>query len=501
MSDSDETADTIARTLPEPGEICRMAAVELGRLIAERRLSSVEVVSAFLDRIEAINPFFNAVISLRERVEILRDAREADERRLRGEKAGALLGLPIAIKDLAPTKGLTTTFGSPLFRNFVPDEDGYHVARIREAGAIIIGKTNVSEFGLGSNSYNTLFGSTRNAITRSRIAGGSSGGAAVALATNMVPIADGSDMGGSLRNPAAYNNIYGFRPSQGRVPSGPQAEGFLSQMATDGPLGRSVADLALLLEVQAGSLDDAPLTLEGSLRAELDACRMDGRPIRVAWLGDLGGHLPMDEGVTALCEQALALCEANGWEVEALVPEFDYEALWQAFVVLRQATGGASLAAHKADPQAWAMLKPEAQWEAEGAFRWNSLDILAASTVRTSWYRKVLELTERFDLLAIPSAQVFPYDLDIHWPKQIGDRVMDSYHRWMEVSAFATLAGSPAMSVPVGFDPLGRAMGMQLIGRPRADARVLKASAAYERFTPFGGGRFPDASRKVDQEN
>jgi amidase len=448
----------------------------------------VEVVTAFLDRIETINPVVNAIINLRERNDILHDAKMADALASRGQVKGPLHGLPIAIKDLALTQGLATTFGSPIFRSFVPDADEYHVARIKAAGAIVVGKTNVSEFGLGSNTYNQIFGSTKNAFNQSLIAGGSSGGAAVALATSMVPIADGSDMGGSLRNPAAYNNIYGFRPSQGRVPSGPQPESFLSQMATDGPLGRTVADLALLLSVQAGYHRHSPLSLDGSLSSQIERSELQQRETRVAWLGSLGGHLPLEDGILTLCEAALRRAAEIGWRVDEVVPGFDYESLWQAFVVLRQSTSGAALATHRFNREHWAMLKPEAQWEVEGALKLTALDVFAASTVRTGWYRTVTSLTEKYDLLVLPTAQVFPFDVQTHWPAEIAGRKMDSYHRWMEVTVHATMAGCPAISVPVGFDARGVPMGMQLIGAPRTDSAVLRAAARHESITPFGGG-------------
>jgi amidase len=473
----------------EPSEICRLSAVAITQLLRSKSLSSVEVVSAFFDRIESVNPVVNAIVNLRDREDVLREAQTADVMLSRGKIKGPLHGLPIAIKDLALTKGLITTFGSPIFQNFIPDTDDYHVARIKDSGAIVIGKTNVPEFGLGSNTYNQVFGSTKNAFDQSLIAGGSSGGAAVALATHMVPIADGSDMGGSLRNPAAYNNVYGFRPSQGRVPSGPQPEAFLSQMSVDGPLGRNVADLAVLLSVQAGYHPQSPLSLDGSLAYHRDWAGRSRQETHIAWLGDLGGYLPMEDGILELCEQALFRTREIGWKVEKILPDFDYERLWQAFVVLRQATGGAALAAHRSNPEHWSLLKPEAQWEVEGALRLTALDIFAASGVRTSWYQEVSSLTGKYDLLVLPTAQVFPFDVNVPWPAEIRGRQMSSYHRWMEVTAYATMAGCPAISVPVGFDDRGRPMGMQLIGAPRSDSEVLTAAQQYEMSTLLGGGR------------
>lgn len=472
---------------PAAHDICRLSAVELARRIRERQLSVREVVTAFLDRIEAVNPLVNAIVSLRERADILREADEADTRLHAGATPGPLFGLPVAIKDLALTKGIRTTFGSPIFADLVPDQDELFVTRMKEAGAIIVGKTNTPEFGLGSNTYNPVFGATRNALDPALNAGGSSGGAAVALALDMVPLADGSDFGGSLRNPAAYNNVFGFRPSQGLVPSIQGLDAFHAQMGVEGPMARTVRDLALLLDVQAGYHPAAPLSYEapGSFLAALDEPASGGR---IAWAGDFGGAMAMEDGILALCEEALARFAKAGFAVESAMPDFDAEALWQAFVVLRQASGGCALKALHDNPVHHGKLKPEAVWEAEGAGRLTAPQIHAASITRTAWHRALLSMFERFDLLVLPTAQVFPFPVETHWPREVAGRTMDSYHRWMQVSAFATMGGCPALNVPVGFDAKGRPMGMQLIGRPRGDLAVLKAGATYEAVLPWAVG-------------
>ena len=460
--------------------LCALSAVELAALLKRRAASAREVAAAFLDRIELLNPEYNAIVSLRPRADILAEADAADRVPQEVREAKPLLGLPIAIKDLALTKGLRTTFGSPIFADFVPDTDDLHVARIRAAGAIIIGKTNTPEFGLGSQTYNPVFGATRNALDPALTAGGSSGGAAVALALRMLPIADGSDFGGSLRNPAAYNNVYGFRPSQGRVPAYPADDAYISQLATDGPMGRSVADLALLLSVQAGHDPRAPLSLEGTgegFRAPLSA---PAKGQRIAWLGDWGGTLPMEPGVLELCEAGLKRLAAIGCAVEPLTPAFDAETLWQAFVTLRHYSVGGKLKVHYDNPALRPLLKPETVWEVERSLPVTVHDLRAAAMVRTRWFAAVLELLERFDFLALPSAQVFAFPIGQHWPQSINGVAMDSYHRWMQVVTAGTMSGCPVISVPVGLDPAGRAMGLQLIGRPRADAEVLRLAAAYE---------------------
>ncbi|TIR02937.1 amidase family protein, partial [Mesorhizobium sp.] len=290
-----------------------------------------------------------------------------------------------------------------------------------------------------------------------------------------------------LRNPAAYNNVYGFRPSQGLVPAGPDIDVFHAQMGVEGPMGRNVRDIALLLDEQAGYHPRAPLShdKQGSF---LEGLREKATGGRIAWLGDFGGHLPMEPGILDLCEAALARFADAAFHSETLVPDVDFEALWQAFVTLRQASSGCGLKAHYDDPEKRRLLKPEAIWEVEQAMRLTAPQVHAASVRRTSWHRTLLSLFERFDLIVLPTAQVFPFEVSTHWPREIVGRPMDSYHRWMQVSAFATLGGCPALNVPVGFDGKGRPMGMQLIGQPRGDLAVLQACAAYEGTLPWPAG-------------
>ena len=467
-------------------ELCRLGAVALAQTMRQRKASAREVMATYLDHIERTNPDYNAIVSLRPREQLLAEAEAADARLARGEAIGPLHGIPQAIKDLVSTKGLRTTLGSPIFANQVPEIDALLVERVRQAGAIVIGKTNTPEFGLGSNTYNPVFGITRNAYDRSRSAGGSSGGAAVALALRILPVADGSDYAGSLRNPAGWNNIFGFRPSQGRVPSAPAEEIFVSQQATDGPMGRSVADLAALLSVQAGYDPRAPLSLGRPDSPYQDKLRE--RPIkgaRIAWLGDYGGHLPVEPGVLELCQGGLKLLGEIGCVIEPALPRFDFEKLWRAFVVLRHFAVGGKLRPLFEDPASRALMKPGAQFEVEGFLRLTGPELHAAAVTRSAWYAALLELFERFDFLALPSAQLFPFDADIHWPTEIAGRRMDSYHRWMEVVAGVTMSGCPALSVPVGFGANGLSMGMQLVGRPRKDLAVLQLGQAYEDVCPW----------------
>lgn len=468
-------------------EVTTFGAAALSRLIHARRISSREVVAAFLDRIDALNPVHNAIVSLRPREEILADADLADEAIANGSTTGPLHGLPIAIKDLNLTKRLRTTFGSPLYADFVPEFDSVGVERIRGAGAIIIGKTNTPEFGLGSHTYNPVFGITRNAFDTSRTAGGSSGGAAVAVALAMLPVADGSDFGGSLRNPAAYNNVFGFRPSQGRVPVWPAIDAYFSQLGTDGPIARNVEDLAFLLDIQAGYDSRAPLSLDPP--AASFAANLDGNPqgARIGWLRDLDGHLPFEPGILDLCESSLERLETIGCAVTHVSPNFDLEELWNAFVTIRQFNMSVRLKPLYDDPKKRSLLKPEAQWEVERCLELTAGDVLAAVQTRTAWYGTVLGIFEKVDFLAIPSAQVFPFAAEKHWPESINGKPMDSYHRWMEVVVPATMSGCPVINVPVGFQD-GLPMGMQIIGRPRADLDLLRLAKSYEAVLPFKTG-------------
>ena len=460
-----------------------MSATALSASIRDHSLSSVEIVTAFLDRIEAINPAYNAIVSLRPREAIVAEAEAADRRIASGEATGPLCGQPIAIKDLSPTKGLTTTFGSPIYRDHIPDFDGLSTARIRAAGAIIIGKTNAPEFGLGSHTFNEVFGATRNAFDTARSAGGSSGGAAVALATRMLPIADGSDMGGSLRNPAAFNNVYGLRPSFGRVPSLPAGNVFEASLSTDGPMARTAADLALLLSVQAGADPRQPLS--GGL-PDLSADRRPcDRPARIGWLGDLGGHLATETGILDAGLRALEAIPET--EVEPADLGFDAERLWQSFVVQRQAGVAGKYAPLFDDPTTRDLLKPEMQWEIEQGKRLSALDLIAAGEIRTGWHLRLAQLFARFDFLALPAAQVWPFPVEWRWPRAIAGRTMDSYHRWMECVVPGTLSGCPVLALPAGFRD-GLSTGVQIIAPyGREDeliALALRCEQGRHRFAP-----------------
>ena len=456
-------------------------ACALSNAIHRRELSCREVMLAYLARIDALNPAVNAIVARLPSDSLLALADQRDAELARGEDRGWLHGFPMAIKDLSAVAGLPLRKGSPLLAQHVPEHDSTMVARMKAAGGIVIGKSNTPEWGLGSHSYNPVHGTTANAWDRTRSAGGSSGGAAVSLALRLQPVADGSDMMGSLRNPAGWNNVFGLRPSFGRVPGDPVVgDAFVAQLGTEGPMARSVRDLAMLLAVQAGRDTQAPLSLPGD-GAEFGATlRPAARGLRVGWLADLDGYLPMEPGIVELCATALRRFDALGAVVEPLSLGYPADAVWQTWLTWRRFLVAGSLAPFAADPASFAQLKPEAQWEVEQGRGLSGPQVYAASVERTRFYRHLVGLFERYDLLALPSAQVWPFPADWTWPREVAGRTMDTYHRWMEVVIYATLAGLPAISVPAGFGALGLPMGLQLIGPPHADLAVLHAAAAYE---------------------
>ncbi|WP_294224703.1 amidase [uncultured Shimia sp.] len=450
-------------------------------------LSAEAVMAATLTRIAQRNPAVNAIVDLRDPEVLLAEAREADAVPV-GER-GALHGMPIAVKALSDVQGMRTTQGSPLFVDHVAESDNAFVARMRAAGAIFIGKTNVPEFGLGSHSYNPVHGVTLNPFDASRTAGGSSGGAGAALAMNMVALADGSDMMGSLRNPAGWNNVYGFRPSWGVVPKEVGAESFWQQLSTIGPMARSPRDCALLLSVMAEAELGVPFNMPAQDWDLPEACAVDGA--RVGWLGDWGGMMPMEEDILPLCEGALDVLRGAGAVVEEVAPPFDAEAMFQSWSDLRAFALAGELAVLFEDTAKRERLKPAAQWEIKRGMEMGAMDLHHATRVRSDWFATAAKLFEIFDVLALPVAQVFPFPAEWDWPKEIAGVAMDTYHRWMQVMVPASLLGLPAISVPVGFNAAGLPMGMQLIGAKGSDARVLEIAEAYHVATDWPGRRPP----------
>lgn len=444
-------------------------------LLADLRtgnLTSVALMQATLDRIAAVNPRVNAIVSLRDRDDLMAEARAADQATSRG----ALHGLPIAVKDLANVAGMRTTQGSPLMQDFVPQGDDLVVARMRRAGAIFIGKTNTPEFGLGSHTYNPVHGATRNPYDLTRSCGGSSGGAAVALATGMLALADGSDMMGSLRNPAGWTNIYGFRPSWGRVPPEPKGDLYLHQLSTSGPMARCPRDIALLLDVMAGPNPQVPLAREVK---NLSPLPEPGRK-RIGWLGDWGGAMSMQPGVLAQCESALQVFKDLGHVVEPVAPPFPAEQIWESWITLRSFAVAGSLKAFAGQHD---QLKDAAIWELERGLALSGAQIQAASELRSDWHRAALQLFESYDALVLPTAQCWPFEVEIDYPRQIAGVAMDTYHRWMQVVVPVSLLGLPCLAAPAGFGASGLPMGIQIFGALGQDQQILALGNAYHQAT------------------
>ena len=457
-------------------EILDRDAVDILADLRAGELTCEALMAATLDRIAAVNEAVNAIVSLRNSDSLMAEARAADTVPM--SERGALHGLPFAVKDLARVAGILHTDGSPLFADRLADADETMVARLRAAGVIFIGKTNVPEFGLGSHSYNSVFGVTRNPYDPSRTAGGSSGGAAAAVAMRMVALADGSDMMGSLRNPAAFCNIYGFRPGWGVVPREPGSETFLQQLSTLGPMARSPRDLARLMSVIAGPNPLVPHN------APDQSWRLDPpetlKGLRIGWLGDWGGAYVMEPGVSTLCEAGLA---ASGAEIDTVAPPFPAEELWQSWTTLRQWAVAAEHGALFKDDATRDSLKPEARWEIEHGLALDAMDISRAGAIRARWYERLAELLRTYDALALPISQVWPFPADWDWPREINGQAMDTYHRWMEVVVPVSLAGVPAISLPVGFGENGLPMGVQLFTAKGRDLDLLSWAQTWHRAT------------------
>jgi len=455
-------------------EICALSAVELARLIRARDLSARDVVGAHLAQIERVNPDVNAIVTL-VADHAMERARLADDELARGSAVGALHGLPIAHKDLQPTRGIRTTFGSPIFKDFVPEEDSLIVERLRRAGAIVVGKTNTPEFGAGSQTFNPVFGATLNPYDHSKTCGGSSGGAAVALATGMLPIADGSDMGGSLRNPASFCNVVGLRPSPGRVPTWPAATAW-SPLSVDGPMGRSVADVALMLSAIAGPDARSPIALDESgsrFAAPLDR---DFKGVHVAWWKNLGG-VPVDSHVREAVNAQRGVFESLGCSVDEVEPDFtDFDEVFRTVRALAFLTGVAPRVAGHRD-----RVKDTIRWEIDRGERLTAAEIARAEVKRTELYHRMRQFMERYEFFVLPTVQVPPFDVAQPYVTEIDGVAMETYIDWMKSCYYISIVGNPAISVPCGFTPGGLPVGLQIVARHRDDWGLLQMAHAFER--------------------
>ncbi|HTV96966.1 MAG TPA: amidase [Steroidobacteraceae bacterium] len=457
-------------------QICLLSACELAGRIRRRELSALEVMSAHIDRIERVNPALNAIVTfLPDRG--LDAARALDAALARGAGAGPLAGLPIAHKDLVPTRGVRTTSGSLIFKDFIPDTDALIVERLRAAGAVMIGKTNTPEFGAGSQTFNAVFGATRNPYDLGRTCGGSSGGAAAALAAGLLPIADGSDLGGSLRNPASFCNVVGLRPSAGRVPNWPTQSAWFD-MAVLGPMARTVADAALLLSVMAGPDARDPLCLQEPGAIFARPLERDFNGARIAWSSDLGG-LPMEPEVRRILDAQRRIFTDLGCIVEEATP--DLRDADEIFRVLRawhfDVSLGALLRSHRGS------MKDTVIWNIEQGAQLTGAQVGAAEIKRTQLFHRMREFMARYDFLVAPVVQVLPFDVAMPYPTRIDGVELDTYLDWMRSCYYISATGAPAASVPCGFSAAGLPVGLQIIGGHRQDFLVLQMAFAFEQAT------------------
>ena len=452
------------------------SAVEQAAMVAGRQISARELVEAQLERIAAVNPRINAIVTLvPDRA--LAEAGELDRRLAAGEQPGPLHGLPVAVKDLVDTAGIRTTQGSPLFADHVPVQDDLLVTRLRGAGAVIVGKTNTPEFGAGSHTFNPVFGLTRNPWDASRTAGGSSGGAAAAVAAGMLPVADGSDMGGSLRNPAAFCNVCGLRPSPGRWPAWPRLDPF-DALSVQGPIARSVADLRLLLDAVSAPDGRSPLRPP-------PAAASGG--LRVGFSPDLGG-LPIDADVAAVIATAPDMLVAAGCSVEPV--EVDLAGADEAFEVLRAVSFAAELAQVVADHPD--RVKRTVIENVQRGLALTGGEVASALAARGRVFARWCELMERYDAIAAPVTQVAPFPVEVEWPLEVGGRRMGSYIEWMRACTRISVTAHPALSLPCGFTAAGLPVGLQLVGRLGGEHALLDLAAAVEAVSPAAGRRPPE---------
>jgi amidase len=463
----------------QPDDLCFATARDLARMIRERELSAVEVLEAHLARIEHANPRVHAICTLVED-EARARARELDQRLSRGEWAGPLHGLPIAIKDLELTKGIRTTFGSRIYRDFVPEQNALFVDRLEDAGAVVIGKTNTPEFGAGSQTFNDVFGRTANPYDVTKTCGGSSGGAAVALASGMVPIADGSDLGGSTRNPPSFCNVVGLRPSAGRIPRWPTRDPW-NDLSVLGPLARNVADATLLLSALAGPDPKDPLSISDPGSIFEASLERDWRGARLAWSPDLG-RFPVERAVLDVLDAALPVFSDLGCEVEPAHPDFD--GADDIFQILRAHAFALDHAQELEEHRD--LMKDTVVWNIEKGLSLDARDLARARIERGRLYERVRRFFENFDFLLLPVTQVAPFDIEAEWVREIDGVQMETYVDWMKSCYYISVTGHPALSVPAGFTEDGLPVGIQIVGRYRGELDVLRLGHAFEGATNHG---------------
>jgi amidase len=465
-------------------EICFLPATELARRIRKKDLSVRDVMAAHLAQIERLNPKLNALVTLVPE-QAMEQAKKADEALAKNKEVGPLHGLPVGHKDLFLTQGIRTTFGSPVFKDFVPDHDALIVERLKKAGAITVGKTNTPEFGAGSQTYNEVFGETPNPYDLTKTCGGSSGGAAVALATGMLPIADGSDFASSLRNPANFCNVVGFRPSPGRVPSWPCPAAWFP-LSVQGPMARTIQDVALILTAIAGPDPRSPIAVAEPTSLFARPLDRDFKGVRVAWSRDLGG-LPVDPTVTAVIEAKRDVFRTLGCIIEDTEPDFTgADEIFKAWRAWHFELGYGYLLKDYRDK-----LKNTIIWNIEEGAKLTGPDLGRAEAKRTELYHRVRQFMETYEFLILPVNQVPPFDLKQRYVTEINGVKMETYIDWMKSCYYISVTGHPAISVPCGFTPEGLPVGVQIVGRHQDDFGVLQLAHAFEQATEFWKRRPP----------
>jgi amidase len=470
------------REIPQPpmstAEICFMTATEQVRRIRARELSALEVLEAHLQQIDRVNPRVNAIVTLMPD-QARAAAKAVDSALARGDDPGPLAGLPVAHKDLAVTKGVRTTFGSPIFSDFVPDVDAIIVERLKKAGAVSIGKTNTPEFGAGSQTFNRVFGATLNPYDLSKTCGGSSGGAAVSLACGMLPIADGSDLGGSLRNPASFCNVVGLRPSAGRVPNWPAISAWFP-LSVVGPMARTTQDVALMLSAIAGPDPRAPISLQEPGSSFARSLARDFKGARIAWSSDLGG-LPLEPEVRKITEAQRGVFAGLGCQVEGASPDLrDADEIFSVMRAWNMELGfGELLKTRRGD------MKDTVIWNIEQGEKLSGPQVGAAERKRTQLFQRMREFMDKFDFLVAPVVQVLPFDVNVPYPTEVNGTKLANYIEWMRSCYYITVTGSPALSVPCGFSAQGLPVGLQIVGRHQDDFGVLQMGHAFEQATGF----------------
>ena len=459
-------------------EIVTMDARAMARHILEGDISAEETVSAHISQIERMNPQINAICTLVADM-AMESAKKADQMKAAGEVLGPLHGIPVPIKDLTATKGIRTTWGSPIYRDTVPAKDELVVERLKSAGAIIIGKSNTPEFGAGSHTFNQVFGTTRNPYDTSKTCGGSSGGAAAAVACGMAPLAEGSDFGGSLRNPAAWCNVVGFRPTQGRVPRHPIGLGW-STLSVNGPIARTVKDAALMFSVMAGPDDRFPVSLPESGEMFSSLPPLNTGQVRVAWSNSIGNR-PVEPVINDMLKGARRVMEDIGCIVEDAEPDLsdsDY-----IFDTIRAYGFAHTHENHLKYNRS--QLKETVIWNTEQGMKLSALDYAKAEEKRTALWQRMVAFWEKYDYLCLPATSLPPFPIEWEYPEEIDGVKMETYTNWMWPCYVITVTGSPAISVPGGFTPDGLPVGLQIVGKPKNDIGVLQIASAFEDATGF----------------